>query len=68
MRRRAWSNGQPLKSPGRPGLFRALEPQIRGVIKLDGGLALIYDLEKFLSLEEAVVLEAAMSKGAALEI
>ncbi len=42
--------------------------QIRGVIKLDGGLALIYDLEKFLSLEEADVLEEAMSKGAALEI
>jgi purine-binding chemotaxis protein CheW len=39
--------------------------QIRGVIKLDDGLALIYDLEKFLSLDETCVLEEAMSKEAA---
>jgi purine-binding chemotaxis protein CheW len=41
--------------------------QIRGVIKLDDGLALIYDLEKFLSLDETSVLEEAMSKEAARE-
>jgi purine-binding chemotaxis protein CheW len=39
--------------------------QIRGVIKLEDGLALICDLEKFLTLDEADVLEEAMNKEAA---
>jgi purine-binding chemotaxis protein CheW len=47
------------------GIVPGLE-QIRGVIKLDDGLALIYDLEKFLSLDEEGLLEEAMSKEAAL--
>jgi purine-binding chemotaxis protein CheW len=34
--------------------------QIQGVIKLDDGLALIHDLEKFLSLDEARSLDEAM--------
>jgi purine-binding chemotaxis protein CheW len=46
------------------GIVPGLE-QIQGVIKLGDGLALIYDLEKFLSLEEADALEAALSREAA---
>jgi purine-binding chemotaxis protein CheW len=48
------------------GIVPGLE-QIQGVIKLNSGLALIYDLEKFLSLDEAGVLEEAMSMEAARE-
>ncbi|HEX4120755.1 MAG TPA: chemotaxis protein CheW [Verrucomicrobiae bacterium] len=51
---------------GPSGIVPGLE-QIRGVIKLDDGLALIYDLEKFLSSDEASVLEEAMSKETARE-
>jgi len=50
-----------------PGVIMPGLEQIRGVIKLDDGLALIYDMEKFLSLEEANALEAAMSHEAAYE-
>lgn len=35
--------------------------QIKGVIKLDDGLVLIHDLERFLSLDEARALDEAMS-------
>jgi purine-binding chemotaxis protein CheW len=48
------------------GIVPGLE-QIHGVIKLDDGMALIYDLDKFLSLEEAEALEATMSQEAAHE-
>jgi purine-binding chemotaxis protein CheW len=41
--------------------------QIQGVIKLGDGLALIYDLERFLSLEETDALEAALTHEAAYE-
>ncbi len=34
--------------------------QIQGVVKLDDGLALVHDLEKFLSLDEARLLDRAM--------
>jgi purine-binding chemotaxis protein CheW len=51
---------------GPSGIVPGLE-QIQGVIKLDDGLALIYDLEKFLSSDEASVLEEAMSKETARE-
>lgn len=37
--------------------------QIRGVIKLDDGLVLIHDLERFLSLDEASALDQAMSRS-----
>ena len=36
--------------------------QFRGVVKLDNGLVLIHDLEKFLSLNEAHALDQAMSQ------
>ena len=36
--------------------------QFRGVVKLDNGLVLIHDLEKFLSLDEAHALDQAMSQ------
>jgi purine-binding chemotaxis protein CheW len=36
--------------------------QIQGVVRLDDGLVLIHDLEKFLSLDEARVLDAAMNQ------
>jgi purine-binding chemotaxis protein CheW len=51
-----------ITGPGRivPGL-----EQIQGVIKLEDGLALIYDLERFLSLEEARSLDKAMREEAA---
>jgi purine-binding chemotaxis protein CheW len=54
-----------ITGPGRivPGL-----EQIQGVIKLEDGLALIYDLEKFLSLEDADALEAAMNQKEAHEV
>ncbi len=39
--------------------------QVTGVIKFDDGLALIYDLEKFLSADEAAALDEAMEKEAA---
>ena len=42
--------------------------QIQGVIKLDDGLALIQDLEKFLSLDEARSLDEAMRQDVAHEI
>jgi purine-binding chemotaxis protein CheW len=35
---------------------------IQGIARLEDGLVLIYDLEKFLSLEENQVLEAALSE------
>ena len=41
--------------------------QIQGVTKLDDGLALIHDLEKFLSLDEARSLDEAMSQEVARE-
>ncbi len=41
--------------------------QIQGVVKLDDGLVLIHDLEKFLSLDEARALDAAMNQEAAHE-
>lgn len=37
---------------------------LQGVVKLDDGLILIHDLDKFLSLDEAHALDAAMSKEA----
>jgi purine-binding chemotaxis protein CheW len=40
--------------------------QIQGVIKLGDGLALIHDLEKFLSLDEARSLDEAMRQEVAL--
>jgi len=36
--------------------------QFQGVVKLDDGLVLIHDLEKFLSLDEAHALDAAMEE------
>lgn len=36
--------------------------QFRGVVQLDDGLALIHDLEKFLSLDEARALDRAMDR------
>ena len=39
--------------------------QILGVLKLEDGLVLIHDLEKFLSLDEASALDEAMSREAA---
>jgi purine-binding chemotaxis protein CheW len=39
--------------------------QVQGVIKLENGLVLIHDLEKFLSLDEEKVLEDALSQEAA---
>jgi purine-binding chemotaxis protein CheW len=39
--------------------------QIQGVIQLEDGLALIYDLERFLSLNEARTLDEAMRQEAA---
>jgi purine-binding chemotaxis protein CheW len=39
--------------------------QLQGVIKLDDGVALIYDLERFLSVDETAVLDDAMEKEAA---
>jgi purine-binding chemotaxis protein CheW len=44
-------------------IARGLE-HIRGVIQLDDGLVLIHDLEHFLSLDEAQVLDEAMSQQA----
>ena len=41
--------------------------QIQGVTKLDDGLVLIHDLEKFLSLDEARSLDEAMSQEVARE-
>ena len=38
--------------------------QLQGIAMLDDGLMFIYDLEKFLSLEEAAALEAALSEEA----
>jgi purine-binding chemotaxis protein CheW len=38
--------------------------QFQGVVKLDDGLVLIHDLEKFLSLDEAHMLDQAMNRGA----
>ena len=38
---------------------------IRGVVQLPGGLVLIQDLEKFLSLEEERALDAALKEGVA---
>ncbi|WP_332775394.1 chemotaxis protein CheW [Polaromonas sp.] len=37
--------------------------QFQGVVKLDDGLVLIHDLEKFLSLDEAHALDAAMEQA-----
>jgi purine-binding chemotaxis protein CheW len=37
--------------------------QIAGVIKLEDGLALIYDLDRFLSRDEVVVLETALDRA-----
>jgi purine-binding chemotaxis protein CheW len=39
--------------------------QVKGVIKFEDGLALIYDLERFLSADEAAALDEAMEKEAA---
>jgi purine-binding chemotaxis protein CheW len=41
--------------------------QIQGVVKLGDGLALIYDLEKFLSADEARILDEAMNQESAHE-
>ncbi len=46
------------------GSFRAWA-KCREVIKLDDGLALIYDLEKFLSVDETAVLDKVMNEKAA---
>jgi purine-binding chemotaxis protein CheW len=51
---------------GSVGIVPAWE-QIQGVVKLEDGLALIYDLEKFLSLDEASILEEAIAREAARE-
>jgi purine-binding chemotaxis protein CheW len=45
---------------GRPGSIVPGLEKIQGVVKLDDGLALIYDLEEFLSLDEATALEKVM--------
>jgi len=37
--------------------------QLHGVVRLDDGLVLIQDLEKFLSLDEARALDEAMNQG-----
>ena len=37
--------------------------QFQGVVKLDDGLVLIHDLEKFLSLDEARTLDEAMERA-----
>ena len=37
--------------------------QFQGVVQLDDGLALIHDLEKFLSLDEACTLDEAMERA-----
>jgi purine-binding chemotaxis protein CheW len=41
---------------------------IQGIARLEDGLVLIYDLEKFLSLEESRTLESALSKEVASEV
>ena len=41
---------------------------IQGIARLEDGLVLIYDLEKFLSLQENRVLESALSKEVAGEV
>ncbi|MEW5913985.1 MAG: chemotaxis protein CheW [Thermodesulfobacteriota bacterium] len=38
-------------------------PHLKGVAKLEDGLALIYDLDQFLSLDEQKALDAALSGG-----
>jgi len=48
------------------GIHPGLE-QIQGVIKLDDGLALIHDLERFLSLDEERDLEDALRLEVASE-
>jgi purine-binding chemotaxis protein CheW len=50
---------------GPAGIVPGLE-QIQGVIKLEDGLALIHDLEKFLSLDEARSLDEAIRQEVAL--
>lgn len=47
----------------RSGITPGLE-HVRGVIRLDDGLALIHDLESFLSLEEEAALDDALSSEA----
>lgn len=47
---------------GSDGIVPGLE-QFQGVVQLDDGLVLIYDLEKFLSLEEARTLDDAMERA-----
>ncbi|MGC3990724.1 MAG: hypothetical protein QM796_13795 [Chthoniobacteraceae bacterium] len=37
-----------------PGIAQGLE-HVRGVVKLEDGLAVIYDLDAFLSVDEATV-------------
>lgn len=49
------------------GIVPGLE-HIRGLVKLDGGLVLIQDLERVLSLDEARILNEAMEEVAAHEI
>jgi purine-binding chemotaxis protein CheW len=41
--------------------------QFKGVVQLEDGLVLIHDLEKFLSLDEARVLDEAMDRTSAAE-
>ncbi len=40
-----------------------LVPHLKGVAKLDDGMVLIYDLERFLSLAEESALDEAMAQG-----
>jgi purine-binding chemotaxis protein CheW len=49
-----------------PAMIVAGLEQIKGVIKLEDGLALIHDLERFLSLDEARSLDEAMRQEVAL--
>jgi purine-binding chemotaxis protein CheW len=44
-------------------LVAAGREQFQGVLKLDNDLALIYDLEKFLSLDEAHMLDEAIDRS-----
>lgn len=52
---------EPSAVVGADGMVPGLE-QFQGVVKLDDGLVLIHDLEKFLSLDEAHALDTAMEE------